>query len=330
MKEIFVDRNEAGQRLDKLLGKILNQAPQGFIYKMLRKKNIKLNEKRAEGKELLAVGDRIQIYLSDETFDKFHSDKCVGTANQKSKLEVLKESQILYQDSNIMILNKPAGVLSQKAKSSDDSINEQMIRYLLEKGSLTREQLNTFTPSVCNRLDRNTSGIILAGISLAGSQELSRLLKDRSMGKYYQALVLGKMTDAMKVTAYLKKDEKTNRVTVTEQPIDGAQRIETHYYPLQWNSEYTLLEVKLITGKSHQIRAHLAYLGYPILGDAKYGNREANTRFRERFGLQNQFLHAYRVVFPQLTGVLEPVSEQEFQASLPRKMQQAVNDIWKP
>lgn len=335
MKEITIGKNEAGQRLDKLLAKILNQAPSSFIYKMLRKKNIKLNQKRAEGKEVLQAGDQVQIYLSDETFDKFHRDKALM---EKPSLSQSLEKQgssnslfprvILYQDDDIMILNKPAGVLSQKAKPEDDSINEQMLRYLLEQGTLNREQLSTFTPSVCNRLDRNTSGIVLAGISLQGSRELSRMLKERSLGKYYLTLVSGKMTDSMEVTAYLQKDTAANRVRVFRQPIPGSVQIETHYKPIQWNDEYTLLEVKLITGKSHQIRAHLAYLGHPVLGDAKYGDREQNREFRKRFGIQNQFLHAYRVVFPQMTGELEALSQKEWKAPLPGKCKAALELLW--
>lgn len=335
MKEITIGSNEAGQRLDKLLAKVLNQAPNGFIYKMLRKKNIKLNQKRAEGKEILQSGDQVQIYLSDETFDKFHRDKAVLENFQKEhfsknnpSLKELNPRAVLYQDDHIMILNKPAGVLSQKAKPEDDSMNEQMLRYLLERGTIRREQLDTFTPSVCNRLDRNTSGILLAGVSLKGSQELSRMLKERSLDKYYLALISGTMTESMEVTAYLQKDASTNRVNITRQPGVGSMQIETHYKPLFWNEEYTLLEVKLITGKSHQIRAHLAYLGYPVAGDAKYGNPVRNREFRSQFRIQNQFLHAYRVVFPEITGELGYLSHREWKAPLPGKCRDALEELW--
>ena len=347
--------------MDKLLGKVLNQAPSSFIYKMLRKKNIKLNEKRAEGKEILAAGDRVQIYLSDETYDKFHTEKNLQISkgqdqeskglestrkgsgqvskspgqNQKRKeqkngafpVELLSR-EIIYEDEDIMIINKPAGVLSQKAKPEDDSINEQMLRYLLEQGKLTNEQMVTFTPSVCNRLDRNTSGLVLAGISLQGSQELSRMLRDRSLEKYYLTLVYGEIQDAMEITAYLKKDENTNRVSVWDQPMPGAQQIQTQYVPLMRNKDYTLLEVKLITGKTHQIRAHLAHLGHPVLGDAKYGKKEVNQKFRQQFGIHNQFLHAYRVRFPKLDGPLTRLSETEYKAPLPGKCNEAIRQLW--
>lgn len=333
MKEIVVGSNEAGQRLTKLLAKVLNQAPQSFLYKMLRKKNIKLNNRRAEGSELLQPGDRVQIYLSDETFEKFHQDRhsdfriSLGM-NTPEYSKSLSPNMILYQDDAIMILNKPAAVLSQKARPEDDSMNDRLLRYLLEQGIINKEQLQTFTPSICNRLDRNTSGILLAGISLAGSQELSRMLRDRSLGKYYLTLTAGCMTEPMETVAYLQKDREANRVRVSEVPIEGGSRIETHYRPLKWDREHTLLEVKLLTGKSHQIRAHLAYLGHPIFGDARYGNREQNLEFRNRFGIQHQFLHAYRIVFPTLSGTLSNVSGMEYKAPLPEPLRKVLQQLW--
>lgn len=333
MKEITVGSNEAGQRLTKLLAKVLNQAPQSFLYKMLRKKNIKLNDRRAEGSEILQPGDRVQIYLSDETFEKFHQDRHSDfhislETNMPQHLQSLSPNMILYQDDAIMILNKPAGVLSQKAGPEDDSMNERLLRYLLEQRIVKKEQLQTFTPSICNRLDRNTSGILLAGISLAGSQELSRMLRDRSLEKYYLTLAAGRMTEPIQAVAYLRKDKETNRVQVSDNPIEGGSRIETHYRPLKWNEKCTLLEVKLLTGKSHQIRAHLAYLGHPVFGDARYGNRRQNVEFRNQFGIQHQLLHAYRIVFPTLSGTLSNVSNMEYRAPLPEKLQKALQQLW--
>lgn len=330
MKEYTIGKNEAGQRLDKLLGKILNEAPSGFIYKMLRKKNIKVNQSRADGKELLKEGDTVQIYLSDDTFAKFHKDKKTEFMGGEvsSKGTVLSENRILYQDSDILILNKPSGVLSQKAKASDDSINEQMIRYLLATGKLTQEQLITFTPSVCNRLDRNTSGIVLAGVSLAGSQMLSSLLKERTVHKYYLALVLGKVSKAGGGKAYLVKDSKTNQVRILQKPAEGAVMIETKYRPCNAGPDYSLLEVELITGKSHQIRAYLATLGHPIMGDAKYGDPGRNREFRNQYGIQNQCLHAYRIVFPVMDGHFRHLSEKTWMAPLPEKYREVLEKLW--
>lgn len=343
MKEITVGNNEAGKRLDKLLGKVLNQAPAGFIYKMLRKKNIKLNQKKAEGKEILQPGDIIQIYLSDETFHKFHEEKKIsnmqnlvqaqsakelqktGQTRIGKQFQELKPDYIIYEDSDIIIMNKPAGILSQKAKPEDDSMNEMMLRYLIRTGAITKEQMQTFTPSVCNRLDRNTSGIILAGKSLFGSQELSRMLKDRSLNKYYLALVHGNVSSPRKELAYLEKDSKTNQVWICEQRTEKKSEmdyIETEYKPLYSSKDYTLLEVKLITGKTHQIRAHLAYLGYPIVGDAKYGDLDVNRKFQAIYKFQNQCLHAWRVEFPALE------EGRTYIAPLPRKVNEAYMDLF--
>lgn len=327
MKELWIGKNEAGQRMDKLLAKVLNQASVGFLYKMLRKKNITLNDKKATGKEWLNEGDCIRIYLSDETYAKFHQTKNpVGL--QKAKQYSLTDKEILYQDEHILILNKPAGVLSQKAKPEDDSINEAMLRYLLEQKRLSEQQLETFCPSVCNRLDRNTSGILLAGISLAGSQMLSELLRNRTLDKYYLALVDGVMKEPMEVRAYLKKKEAGNQVLVSDTPIPGGASIVTQYRPLYFNDFCTLLEVKLVTGKTHQIRAHLTYLGHPILGDAKYGKPERNREYRRWYGLQGQFLHAYRVVFPKLASPFEAVSGLEVTAPLPERKHEMLMQLW--
>ena len=203
MKIITVTENEAGQRLDKLLQKYLNEAGKGFIYKMLRKKNITLNGKKADGSEKLVCNDEVKLFLSDETIEKFSS---VQITKASTNLD------IIYEDNNVMILNKPAGMLSQKAKESDISMVEYIINYLLDSNQMTKEQLRSFKPSVCNRLDRNTSGIIVAGKSLLGLQEMSKLLKERTMHKYYYCIVNGRLDKKCHLKGYLVKNEKTNKV----------------------------------------------------------------------------------------------------------------------
>ena len=173
MKEIIISQNEAGQRVNKFLLKYLNKAPSSFVYKMIRKKNIKLNNKKIEGYEYIYIGDTIQIYMSDDTIANFREDiHCADSTFSKKKIPV----EIIYSDENILIADKPAGVLSQKASKDDYSFNEALIDYLLDSGHITTEELRTYRPSVCNRLDRNTSGLILCGVSLTGSQELSRII----------------------------------------------------------------------------------------------------------------------------------------------------------
>jgi 23S rRNA pseudouridine955/2504/2580 synthase len=316
MQQIMIGENEAGQRFDKMLAKYLNKAPKSFVYKMLRKKNITLNGQKASGSEKLQTGDKVTLFLSDETIAKFSDThfQCTG-----EKLD------IIYEDNNIVLINKPAGMLSQKASDKDVSLVEHFITYLIQSGQLTEEALQTFRPSVCNRLDRNTSGIVAAGKSLAGLQELSRLFKDRSLGKYYLCLVNGLVEQPSHIRGFLKKNTRTNQVEITQKEDTGSTAIETEFVPLKTGQNVTLLEVHLITGKTHQIRAHLASIGHPILGDSKYGNPRINGLYSRKYGLSHQLLHAYRLTFPVLEGALSNLSGREFTAELPRQFQNIVN-----
>ncbi len=310
MKQLTVTDKEAGQRLDKLLAKYLNQAGKGFIYKMIRKKNITLNGKRCDGSEKLTAGDEIRLFLSDETISRF-SAVSVPTV-KKPALDVI------YEDENILLINKPCGMLSQKAKESDVSLVEHLIAYLLGTGAVTEEDLKTFRPSVCNRLDRNTSGIVIAGKTLGGLQAMSAVLKDRSLHKYYQCIVKGRVEAPCRIRGYLRKNEKTNQVSVFREPVPDSQPIETEYIPLTAGENFTRLQVTLITGRSHQIRAHLASIGRPILGDPKYGDPAANREIRQKYGVSTQLLHSWKLVVPE--EVPAPCSElagRSFTAALP-------------
>ena len=320
MKEFSISSKEAGQRMDKYLFKILNQASKGFVYKMLRKKNIVLNDKKATGQEVLNVSDQIKIYLSDETFDKFASalgdtaeektaaKSAVGNTKTAAKTSAVHHPkiQIVYEDDDILILNKPVGLLSQKAQKEDYSANEMVIDYLLESGQLTRAELRTFHPSICNRLDRNTSGLLIAGKTIRGLQEMADALKSRSMQKYYRCLVAGQITQDAHLKGYLAKDHQSNKVTIRKEAFADASYIETAYHPVKVYENMTLLEVHLITGRSHQIRAHLASIGHPILGDGKYGDKKINQTVKDSCRIRSQLLHAYRMEFPDGRIVTAP------------------------
>lgn len=309
MQEIIVTANEAGQRFDKMLAKYLNEAPKSFIYKMLRKKNIVLNGKKATGNEKLAVGDSVKLFLADETIEKFSKLEVVHT---KTKLD------IIYEDEHVMLINKPVGMLSQKAEAKDESLVEHIISYLLDSKQLTEEELRKFKPSICNRLDRNTSGLVVAGKSLAGLQTMGELFKDRSLKKYYRCLVAGRIDKKQYIKGYLKKDEATNKVKVTQKEELDSLPIETEYEPIWTQDSCTLLEVHLITGRTHQIRAHLASQKHPIIGDYKYGNRKINDDYKKRYQLQSQLLHAYRLEMPKMQGDLQKLSNKTFVAPLPK------------
>lgn len=344
MRLLTVGENEAGQRLDKLLGKYMDKAPASFFYKMLRKKNITLNGKKAEGKERLKAGDEIKLFLADETIDGFSSmmgemgtetrqsgkkDTTAAGAKSKKKLPVRLRPEIIYEDKNVIFFNKPAGLLSQKAKPSDISLVEYLTEHLLETGEATAESLRSFRPGICNRLDRNTSGLVAAGKSLRGLQELNELFRVRSLHKYYRTIVAGSVMDKQHIEGWLQKNEKTNQVQIFKQERKDALPICTEYMPLKQltynGNPYTYLEINLITGRSHQIRAHLASIGHPLIGDTKYGSPKINAEFRKNFGLKYQLLHAYRLELPELIGALSNLSGQQYIAPLPKEFMNVLN-----
>lgn len=312
MREIVIEKNEVGQRLDKFLAKYMNEASKSFFYKMMRKKNITLNGKKCEGNEKLAEGDVVKLFLAEDTIEKFSSVQ----VQEVKKVDL----DILYEDDEIILVNKPAGMLSQKAKETDESLVEYLIDYLLGSGKLTESGLRAFRPSVCNRLDRNTSGLIVAGKSLAGLQQMGELFKKRTLKKYYLCIVKGRITEPAHIRGYLVKDEKTNRVSLSKGGFSKDAKglpIETEYVPIAWNEEMTLLKVHLITGRTHQIRAHLASTGHPLLGDYKYGSKKWNDRYKKEWKIEDQVLHAYQLTMPGMKKELENLSGKTFYAKVP-------------
>ena len=320
MREIIITENEAGQRFDKMLAKYLKEAPKSFLYKMLRKKNIVLNGKKATGNEKLQVKDSVKLFFAEETILKFSGEK-LKIVDSNEKLD------IIYEDQDVIFLNKPVGMLSQKAKDSDVSMVEHLISYLVKSGQITEEELVTFHPSICNRLDRNTSGLIVAGKSLLGLQTMSQLFKERTLEKYYLCLVQGRVEESQKIDGFLTKDERTNKVSISKEKRAGedGEEIHTEYRPVKVSDEASLLEVHLITGKTHQIRAHLASIGHPIIGDYKYGQKKVNDRYKEIYGLQSQFLHSYRLVLPDLADSLPEISKKTFKAEMPTLFQKVAS-----
>ena len=320
MKEFRISNNDQNQRLDKFLHKLLPNAQTSFIYKMLRKKNITLNNKKANGKEKLSENDIVKIFFSDETFDKFSKD--IEKAKKEYEyLASLKDSnlKVVYQDSDIIIINKPANILSQKAKESDISANEYIIGYLIRSGELSFDDFLTFRPSICNRIDRNTTGLLIAGKTLNGLQQMSESLKNRTIDKFYRCIVLGKVEKNLYLKGYLKKDREDNTVEIIaedkyeklkESNVKASKEyslIETSFEVVQSNDRYTMLEVHLITGKTHQIRAHLSHIGHPIIGDMKYGNSNANEFAYKKYKVKHQLLHAYCLDLKGKNKVYAPV-----------------------
>lgn len=319
MKILNITNNEQGQRLDKYLLKYLNNASKSFIYKMLRKKRIKYNGKKAEGNEIIKDGDLIQMYLSDETINNFMSEKIINKVNA--------DFNVIFEDENIIICNKPCGLITHPDNQNDkNTLNSQLLYYLYEKGEFDISKQSVFTPSVCNRLDRNTSGIVVMGKNLASSQELNKAFKNKNIEKYYIAVVKGEIDKSGKIEGFHIKYED-NKVKIYDNQIEGSKPIQTEYEPLSVSNGFTLVRLKLITGKSHQIRAGLKHLGYPIIGDRKYGNDTVNKYFKEKFNLDNQFLHAYKLIFNINDGCLKYLYKKEFTADFDKKMNLIINEM---
>ena len=332
MIEIIVGKNESGQRLDRVLEKIFVNANTGFIFKMLRKKNITLNDKKADGKERLWPGASIKLWFSDESFEKLSGKKAGDIKDLEKNPKVDKKSTetfksyIVYEDENTVIINKPAGLLSQKAYENDISVNDLLLDYL----EFDSKALNTFKPSICNRLDRNTSGLMVCGKTLEGLRVNNELIKTKAVSKYYLAVVKGRVEKPGSINAWLYKDEKTTKVTVKEKSFEGAEFIQTEYEVLDYFKDATLLLVKLITGKTHQIRAHLSSISHPIIGDFKYGDKSVNEKFKREYGIKSQLLHSFRLVYPNSdisdTDTFKALKGKCFEASYNNDFRKVIGD----
>ncbi|NLJ99457.1 MAG: RluA family pseudouridine synthase [Tissierellia bacterium] len=322
MKEVIIWKNESEQRLDRFLRKYLSEAPQSFIYKMIRKKNIKLNNKRAKPDTMIFEGDTIQLYLADETIEKF-----------RGEIKIVKSTlspEIIYEDNNIILINKPVGILSHSAtKDNGNNIVDSMIYYLYKQGEYNPRDESTFVPSICNRLDRNTSGIIIGGKNYQSLKIINDAMKEGNIGRYYKTIVKGTIKKDKIIKGYLIKDEEVNKVEIIEEEIDNSKKIATRIKVLDTFHEYSLLEVELITGRTHQIRAHLASIGHPIIGDIKYGDKETNEYFKEKYDLDNQLLHGYRIVFSKLAKPLDYLNQKEFIGLTSQKFIKIQKDLFK-
>lgn len=321
MKEIKITKNEENQRLDKFLLKYMNTAPKAFIYKMFRKKRIKYNGKKAEGSEMLQAGDTLTLFLAEETMTSFMEVRVLQ--------EAARHFGLVYEDDDIVVVAKPAGLLTHPEKSSDtDTLVDQVLYYLYQKGQYAPSLDSSFTPALCNRLDRNTSGIIIAGKTLKGVQSVNEAIRNRKIDKFYLTLVQGEIMEAGEVSAFLTKDSGKNQVRLSQAAgADGKESV-TKYRPIAWGKGYTLLEIQLITGKTHQIRAHMQSIGHSVVGDRKYGDLAVNETFRKEYGLSNQFLHGAKVVFLEETGALAYMAGEVLTAPLPKVFQQIIDDLF--
>lgn len=305
MVKIQITENDAGQRLDRFLKKYLKRAPLSAIYKIIRK-DLKVNGRRAKEDTLLAEGDELTFYLSQENLDEM--------TRPPKKQKARKQFRIAYEDDNILIAEKPWGLLTHGDSSEKkNTLMNQVCGYLQERGEYDPASEKTFTPSPVNRLDRNTTGLVIFGKNAASLRTLTKLLRERdAISKYYITIVAGRFDKEMVIDEALVKDEATNTVSVAKAPAGegasdaaAAKRAVSIVRPLEVGRHYSVVEVELVTGRTHQIRAHLASKGYPLVGDSKYGTgrrgKEANDRTRE-LGVTTQLLHAYRLLFGEMPG----------------------------
>ena len=309
MRRIIVTSVEANQRLDKFLMKYLNECPKGMIYKGIRTKKIKYNGKKPQGNEILQENDEIKIFFTEEQFEAFTRDKEVK--------KVPVSFKAVYEDENILIVNKPMGLLTQKDVATGHSLADEVLFYLKENGSYNPKIAKGFTPAPCNRLDRNTAGIVLVGKNISAVQVLGEMLQTKQISKYYMSIVLGRVTEPMILKGYHMKQEGKNEVKISTEYVEGAKPVETRILPLKTNGRYTLVEVQLVTGKTHQIRAHLSAIGHPIIGDPKYGDAIENQYFEAKYGLKYQILCAYKVKFELCKRPFQYLQDRVFTVPAP-------------
>ena len=311
MQKFVVNSNESGQTLEKYVRKVLKDAPLSFIYKLFRKKDIKVNGHWQKEKYIVNENDEVLVYITDSQMDEF--------VKKAKDLNVSKlEDMIVYEDNNIIIINKPRGVLVQKDNKDASALDDSVISYLVNKGEYDPNKDLGYTPAPCHRLDRNTAGLVIFGKNIATLRYLSQAMQDKSLiKKKYITLVDGVVDKGGEINSPLEKNAKTGRVFVSP---NGKEAI-TNYKVIEKLNKYTLLEVQLLTGRTHQIRVHLSSIGHPIIGDSKYGNYELNKEIENKYHFTNQFLVAYSVAFGKLDEPLKYLSNKEFKVDIPSSME---------
>ena len=312
MKELTISKNDAGQRLDKFLTKALCDIPPALMYKAIRTKKIKVNRHRAEGKQILCEGDTLQLFLADEFFKAAAAGQQAGHDLARITPRILP----VYEDENILLLNKRPGVLvHEDGAGAGDTLITHVQAYLYQKGEYDPAGEQSFAPALCNRIDRNTGGIVIAAKNAEALRIINEKLREGGIHKFYLCAVHGIPTPrAATLTGYLIKNHEENTVRVYDKnPGHGAKDIRTRYRVLATKGDNALLEIDLLTGRTHQIRAHMAHIGHPLWGDGKYGVSR-NDRAR---GYKFHALYAYRLCFDREGdfGVLNGLRGKEFSIS---------------
>ena len=309
MIQIEISTNDQNKRLDKFVKKYLVKAPDSFIYKLFRKKDVKVNKKPKPIDYVTQLGDVVTIYLTKEQEESFIEKKNVETSEKM-------EFKVIYEDENILVVNKSTNLLvhdgDDKLKN-DDTLTKQVLNYLIKTNAYDPSKENIFIPALAHRIDRNTSGLVVFGKTSIALQELFKAFKNHDgMDKEYETLVCGKLTEKGKIEAKLIKNEKTKIVNVDE--VNGLTA-KTLYKPVKVYEDVTLLNVKILTGRTHQIRVHLKHINHPLVGDQKYGNRNSDL-LAKKYHMNGYFLHAKKLCFNNLENDLAYLNGKEFVAPL--------------
>ena len=309
MVEVKITLNDSNKRLDKFVKKYLSKAPDSFIYKLFRKKDIKVNKKPKPADYITQLDDVIQIYITKDQEIEFIEKLSVNVSNKK-------QFDVIYEDDNILIVNKPTNLLVHDGDGklkNDDTLSKQVLNYLINNNSYDPKKENVFIPALAHRIDRNTSGLVIFGKTSLALQELFEAFKDHNgMDKEYETLVCGKVTNKGKIDAKLIKNEKTKIVNVDE--VNGVNA-STLYSPIKVFEDCSLLKVNLLTGRTHQIRVHMKHINHPLVGDQKYGNKNSDLLGR-KYKMEGYFLHAKKICFHNLKGSLSYLNDKEFTAPL--------------
>lgn len=317
---IEIGANEAGQRLDKFLRKLLKDVPLSAIFKALRKGDVRVNGKKQKEKYSLVEGDIVEIkYITSKKENKLNSFVNVDPSGLK----------ITYEDENMLVVEKWPGVLVHPdSNKKEATLTDYVLSYLNEKGDYLPESEVTFTPAPCNRLDRNTSGLVIFGKTFEALRMLNEMIRDGKVDKFYNTLVKGRIEDGL-YKGYILKNEEANISKIYDKKVPNSKEISMEVKTIQTNGAYSFLEINLITGRSHQIRAHLAHLGNPLIGDNKYGDRNLNSFFFNKYGLDYQYLYAYKLIIREVGGKLSYLNNKTIIESLPPIFKKIKQDVFK-